>query len=236
MDGRRARGADWRGRGNFKSERMVFMKEIKLRLTFTEGLLGTSPSDEDIYRNFIGSKAPDAQSLEEEVAAIGADEVVEKGMTIFTHMDNKQPHLWDYQIKGFMKDACSMMNRSKGSESGKLKAYRKIIDGLIFVAPRKIPLLLNGDIGLCQRPIRVQTAQGERVALSISEEAYAGTSIELTIILLDDAHEKALYEWLNYGCLRGIGQWRNSGKGRFLWENLETGEGTAPEWRNLLAG
>lgn len=27
-------------------------------------------------------------------------------------------------------------------------------------------------------------------------------------------------EWLDYGKWSGIGQWRNSGKGRFLWAEL----------------
>ena len=27
-------------------------------------------------------------------------------------------------------------------------------------------------------------------------------------------------EWLDYGRVRGIGQWRNSGKGRFTWEEI----------------
>ena len=54
------------------------MKTLEAKLTFTEEVLGTSPNDEDIYRNFIGSKAPDAQTVEEEVAAMGADAVVER--------------------------------------------------------------------------------------------------------------------------------------------------------------
>ena len=41
------------------------MKNIKVRLTFTEGILGTSPANADIYRDFIGSKAPDAASIED---------------------------------------------------------------------------------------------------------------------------------------------------------------------------
>lgn len=30
----------------------------------------------------------------------------------------------------------------------------------------------------------------------------------------------AVREWLDYGMLRGLGQWRNSGKGRFTWEEI----------------
>ena len=194
------------------------MKELRIRITFAEGVLGTSPADKEIYENYVGGNAPDAPSLEEEIAAVGVGEVVEKGMTVFPRAPDGTPFLYDYQIKGFFKDACGMLARVKTSESAKLKAYRKIIDGLIFVKPRQIPLSLSGEIEVCQRPLRAQTAQGERVALSISEEAPAGTSAELTVALLDDAHEAALREWLDYGAMRGIGQWRNSGKGQFAWK------------------
>ena len=30
-------------------------------------------------------------------------------------------------------------------------------------------------------------------------------------------------EWLDYGMYRGLGQWRNSGKGRMVWEELDDG-------------
>jgi hypothetical protein len=109
------------------------------------------------------------------------------------------------------------------NESAKITAYKKVVDGLIFVLPRKIPVILpdGGDIGLCQRPLRANTAQGEKIALAISETLPAGTQIEFTVQCLSDEHEAAVREWLDYGALRGIGQWRNSGKGRFDWEELE---------------
>ena len=48
------------------------------------------------------------------------------------------------------------------NESGKLTAYKKIIDGLIFVGPRQIPLILSGEMTECQRPLRAQTARRTR--------------------------------------------------------------------------
>lgn len=211
------------------------MKKLKVKLTFTESLLGTSPADAEIYSRFIGAKSPDALTVDEEVAALGADEITERGTTVFSRTEDGKPFLYDYQIKGFFKDACSMLARLTGkdpetgkkkkavNESGKLTAYKKVIDGLIFVQPRKIVLELPEDkeITICQRPLRAQTAQGERVALSSSEEVPAGTSCELTVLLLDENHEKVVREWLDYGSLRGIGQWRNSGKGAFEWEEIE---------------
>ena len=32
-------------------------------------------------------------------------------------------------------------------------------------------------------------------------------------------------QWLDYGALNGVGQWHNSGKGRFYYEITETVEG-----------
>ena len=58
------------------------MKTIQVKIKFIEPILGTAPANPDIYRDFIGSKAPDAMSAEDEVAALGVDEVAEKGMTV----------------------------------------------------------------------------------------------------------------------------------------------------------
>ena len=197
------------------------MKEINVKLTFIEPILGTSPANEDIYREFIGNKAPDASSVDDEVAAIGADAVVEKGMTVFPRMEDGTPFLYDYQIKGFFKDTCGGLRKVSGTASSKIKAFKKEIDKLIFPEPRCIPIHFEGEIGECQRPLRAQTAQGERISLTISEEIPAGASVEFSVVCLSDDHEKAVKEWLDYGRFSGIGQWRNSGKGRFRWEEIK---------------
>lgn len=210
------------------------MKKMNIRITFTESVLGTSPADPEIASRFVASKAPDAANMEEEVAALGADAVTERGMTVFPKLPDGTPYYYDYQIKGFFKDACSMLSRLTGrdengkkkkaaNESGKLTAYKKIIDGMIFVQPRKIPFECFGTIGNCQRPLRAMTMQGERVSLANSDEINAGASISFTVVCLDEQHAAAVREWLDYGQLRGLGQWRNSGKGRFLWDELDEG-------------
>lgn len=197
------------------------MKEIKVKLTFTESILGTSPANKEIYREFIGSKAEDAATIEDEVAALGAEAVADKGMTVFPRLDDGTPFLYDYQIKGFFKDTCGGLRKVKGTKSEKIKAYKKEIDKLIFPEPRTIPLLFDGEVGENQRSLRAQTPQGERVSLAISEEAPAGATCEFTIVCLSDDHEAAVREWLDYGKYSGIGQWRNSGHGRFTWEEIE---------------
>ena len=194
-------------------------KILKVKITFLEPVLGTWPSNQNVARDFIASKSPDAATIEDEVAALGADAVADKGMTVFPRNENGEPVLYDYQIKGFFKDSCGVLRKVPGTKASKIKAYKKEIDGLLFVSPRKIPLNLNGgEIGVCERPLRASTAQGERIALSSSETAPAGTSIEIQIdCLTKDMHDLAL-ECLEYGKLRGIGQWRNSGKGRYTYE------------------
>lgn len=196
------------------------MKKLHIKLTFTAPVLGTSPANEDIYRDFIGSKAPDAASVEDEVAALGADAVIEKGMTVFPRTEDGRPFFYDYQIKGFFKDSCGGLRKVTGSESSKIKAYKKEIDKLIFPQPREIPVSFEGEIGKCERPLRAATAQGERISLACSEQIPAGATCEFDVVLLSDSHEKALREWLDYGGLSGIGQWRNSGMGRFTWEEI----------------
>lgn len=207
------------------------MEKMRVRLTFIDDILGTAPSDPEVHRTYIASKAPDAPSVEDEVAAVGVDEAVEKGMTVFSKDQNGNPILWNYQIKGFMKSACQALRTLKGTESSKLKAYKKQIDLRIFVfadaedrANRMIPITVAGDIGNCQRPLRAQTMQGERVALANSESIPTGSSIEFDILMLEPGDRKLIVEWLNYGSLNGIGQWRNSGKGAFTWEKVKTEE------------
>ena len=196
------------------------MKKIKVRITFTESVLGMTPGNEDIYRDFIGSKAEDAASVEEEVKALGVDAVVEKGKTIFPKLEDGTPFMWDYQIKGFFKDSCGGLRKVKDMKSSSIKAFKKEIDKLIFVQERKIPIIFDGEITECQRPLRASTAQGERISIAISEEIPAGATMEFTIVTLLDSYEDIIREWMDYGCWSGLGQWRNSGHGRFTWEEL----------------
>lgn len=195
-------------------------KMMKVKITLFEPMLGMTSGDPKITETYIASKAPDAKKMEEEIEAIGVEGVVEQGKTVFPRDEKGQPFLWDYQIKGFFKDTCGALRRVKGSKSEKMKAYKKEIDGLLFPEPRKIIIHVNGEIGDCQRPLRASTPMGERVALANSEEIPAGSTIEFTIAMLAD-YQEIIREWLDYGRYRGLGQWRNSGKGRFTWEEME---------------
>lgn len=198
------------------------MITLKVKVTFDEEVLGTASANPNLHEEYIASNAPDAASLKEEVEAIGADEVFDKSMTVFPRDKKGNPIAWDYQWKGYFKDAFGSLRKIPDSACSKVKAFKKEIDGLIFVTPRMIPINLHGgDMDICQRPLRASTAQGERVALASSETVPVGSTMEFEIQMLTDLHEKAILEALGYGRLRGFGQWRNSGKGRFHYEILE---------------
>lgn len=215
--------------------------KMKIKCTLTEDMLGMCPSSEDIYRDFIAAKAPDAATREEEVEEFGVDAVTEKGTTIFIRNDKGEPCLWDYQLKGFFKDEMGLLRYAgkAGDPSGKycakIAAYKKLIDGRLFVHPmdwdpkqikpsRLIPIDMHGmKMDYCGRPLRAQTAKGERISLANSETVPAGSDLEFILDIKGGADDfyKACIECLNAGCERGFGQWRNSGKGTFIWESVE---------------
>lgn len=196
------------------------MKKIHVKVTTTESMLGSAPNNKELMESYIASKAPDAMSMAEEIEAVGAEEVLEKAMTVFPRHEGK-PIMYDYQIKGFFKDSCGALRKVKEKKSSKIKAYKKEIDGLIFVSPRHIEIRFEGEMGNCQRPLRASTPLGERIALANSEEIPAGAILEFDVTCLMDEHVELVKEWLDYGQLRGLGQWRNSGKGRFVCEVAE---------------
>lgn len=203
------------------------METMRVKITFIDDILGTASSDPELHETYIASKAPDALSHEEEVAALGVDEAVAKGRTVFPRDKDGDPVIWNYQIRGFFKSACQALRTIKDTKSSKLKAYKKQIDLRIFVFPdakdrasRGIKINVNGEIGDCQRPIRAQTMQGERVAIADSEMIPAGSTIEFDILMQDPNDRDMIKEWLDYGSLNGLGQWRNSGKGAFVWEEI----------------
>lgn len=194
------------------------MKTIKYKATFTEGLLATKPNDETVHETYIAAKREEGilkDELDAETRTLNEIDRLEKGRTVFHRTEDGKPMVWDYQVKGFLKDAIKALRRDPKSACAALKNYKGVIDGSVFVKPRQIVLNLpeGAILGTCQRPLRAQTMQGERVALAQSEEAPAGTTMEFTVLTLAPGLDKVLDECFEYAQLRFMGAWRNSGKG-----------------------
>jgi len=211
------------------------MKTVKIKMTFTEETLGTCAANPDVFREYIASKNPkgvDESELKNLRNFENLEEAVTDQMTIFPRNADNRLLIYDFQIKGKFKQACSALRRVKSGEcktkSSDLKAYKKVIDDMIFVFPREIILAIpeghkpdkNDFYGVCTRFLRAETPQGPRVCIACSETVPPGTCCEFEVRMLDDFAEY-LYEWLDYGQYHGMLQWRNSGKGRFTYELLD---------------
>lgn len=194
-----------------------------IKITFIEDVLGMASGNPQLHEDYIASKAPNAKSKAEEIEAIGIEEVIDKGRTIFPKELN-HPFIWDYQIRGYFKESCSMLRKNSWAASSKVKAFKKMVDGNVFVNPRKIMMMKDGkqldasQLGALQRPLRASTPQGERVAIADSETAPAGTYIEFDVLTGEECTEELLNEWLELGQYHGFGQWRNAGYGKFVYE------------------
>jgi hypothetical protein len=195
----------------------INVKTIETELTFTEELLGTCAGNPELYEEFIQSKQPEDVGEDEAANLPPVQEQIAKGTTVFMRDEKGNPFIYDYLIKGFFKEACAALRKADDTESEGLKAFKKEIDGLIFIKPRQLILNIpqGGKIGICQRPLRAQTAQGERISLARSETVPVGTTVKFSICILKSSLEDVVIEWLQYGQWKGLGQWRNASKGRF---------------------
>jgi hypothetical protein len=194
-------------------------KVYQLDIRFTTELLGSQPQ-RDIAVEYLSKaliESGEGDTLPaDEVATL--DELLKRGTTAFHKLDG-QPVLWDYQVKGFLREAARIFNGSK--EIGGIKALRSKVGNLVFVTPRMIPLILpaDGKIEYLERPLRAETPQGPRETIARSEILPVGTALHCELEVFGDVIDRDVLTYLlDYGRYQGLGQWRNGGWGRFEFE------------------
>jgi hypothetical protein len=195
----------------------------KVKLCLTEPLLGTVPKSESVYADYLAGKAvkrkeheatiPVEEAIalaEEELATVGDEE--KKGWTGF-HSDDDGLFVFDYQIKGFFKEAGSMI---KDFDEVKVKNLKSKIDNYVYVMPRRIRLGAAEPLPL-ERPLRAMTMQGPRVSLMRSDQISAGAVLEFELRVLPQKEitGELIEQLLEVGEYKGLGQWRNGSYGRF---------------------
>ena len=183
----------------------------KVKIIFTEPILGTQPQ-KDVASTYIASKYIESGGELPEDEEETLTDMVENITTVFHKKDGK-PILYDYQCKGFIKEAGRIFN---GLDD--VKALRSKLDNLVFVYPRQIELHMpeGSKIEFLERPLRAETAQGPRIALARSEMLPKGTWFEIELeVFKGPITEKILRKLFSYGSRKGIGQWRNGSYGRF---------------------
>lgn len=212
-------------------------RDYAITLEIVERLLGSSPADPQTYRDYVancphdatkGAGSPEREA--EELASL--PEESEKGVTVFPRDPEGRLHLWDYQVKGNLKESGNILKEQLG-----IKNLRDKLDNYVYVAPRRILLLRDGKPltepdGIFSRPLRAMTMQGPRVSIAQSEYLEPPLTLQFTIRLLEHKEIKpeTLQEILAFGELKGLGQWRNGSFGRFrLLDFHEIGPGTVGE-------
>ena len=217
---------------------MKINKETRTyRLHGTNSLLGSNPADPEVHTRYVTIKAGnlEKQAMEEamlpgsEELAEALKKIKESGLTVFLRGSHGELVVGAHCIKGFFKAAFSTLKDQFGVAAAKSK-----IDNLVFVKPDFIPILdahnepQTEPDGYCERSLRAETMQGPRVTLASSEEVAPPWQLEFSITLVDNAGtgKSKPVTWelveaaLDYGELKGLGQWRNSGRGAFTWERI----------------
>lgn len=210
-------------------------QSLKIKMTFIEPLLGLVSGNKEITSEFIASKAPNQDKMDEEVNAVPVEEQIEKGTTIFPR-DDTGLFMWDYQIRGFFKESLAALIELGDADISKWQA-KKVVNNFVFPGPRRIYLHKpgNGEVwkepqGVLERSQRVETMQGERVCLARSEQLPPGTWLEFSVELLLSTNPKAKLavfdsdlakQCLEYSSQRGFGQFRTGGYGRYTWEEVK---------------
>jgi hypothetical protein len=201
---------------------------MKVKITLTEEMLGTKSSNKDLFDQWQASKAPTVEAQKQELANADAVELPpppQKPTSTIFHRENGQIGIYDFQIKGFFKEACGALNRFDPEYRGglaKLSAYKTKINTCLFVFPRFIPATLPAGMepGKCDRPLKADTPQGTIVTLVRSETLPIGTTLEFEVKVFIKDLEPYIIEWLKYGFFNGLGQWRSGSKGRYTCEIL----------------
>lgn len=199
---------------------------MKFKVTLNEQLLGTACANPKVHAEWVAVNSKDEAKILEELAALPAEERYELAMTVFPR-ENGRVFIWDYQFKGFIKEAVRILAELHDPipiAKSKLTRYTadRIIDNYVFVFPRKIFLCDESKLGpVCTRPLRAKTAQGERICLASSETVPAGVSFDVLVNPLTAGLIPVVLKAMDYGALKGLGQWRNAGNGRFGYETLD---------------
>ena len=201
------------------------------KLTGLTPLLGSQPASEAIRTQYIASKAPDSELSEEERLLFDAEITQTAGLSVFARdpEHDDQIIILDYMVRGFFKAALCALQKQLG-----IKNYKSKVDKYLFVSPRRIPLLRDGqpiydEDSQYERTLRAETSKGPRIGLQASECIDTPWSAEIEVQLIANyaSAKSAELDWdavekaLDYGALSGLGQFRNGSFGRFTWDRVK---------------
>lgn len=181
--------------------------EYKLTLTFIEPVLGTIPKNQEVLDAYVKDLA--RAGNDEMIAPETPAEKDERSSTGFYCDPLGRPLLYDYQVKGWLKEVGNIVK-----DNATVKALRSHIENDCYIRPRSTVLADKPD-GELERPLRAMTMQGPRVSLVRSDYIAAGRSYDFTLLVREGSKvsRKVLEMICAFGEFRGLGQWRSGGYG-----------------------
>lgn len=208
-------------------------------LRFVQPVLGTVPKNRELYSDFIESKASkrieqpgEEPLLPESERETVVEELEEAGWTGFHQRPQERGgalFVYDYYVKGYLKNAANVLKDSLGGfsrkrDSGGFSNLKSHVNNYVFVNPREVAITdaqgneLTAPDDVLPRPLRAMTAQGPRVSLVKSDLIQAGRLLKFEVVIVPGhpfKHEDELVgRLLEYAAYQGFGQWRNGGYGR----------------------
>lgn len=191
-----------------------------------------------LLQSWVEKMKKHSDKTEDEIKA----ELLSSPMTVFSRTKEGNPYINSYMIKGMLKENSDNLRKTLALTKG--HALNPQLKGIKNNMTKYAHVFVNEDMtgksvllhdmdgndignvqGELQRPLRVDTMQGPRVALAISENIPVTSQIEFNIFYMRPVTKEILIETLNLGLFNGIGQWRNSGEhGNFMFEILEEEE------------
>ena len=226
------------------------MTTIRVKCTLIEEALGLNAADPDIHAKFVELKkaklkkaeadeisanldkehdeikrmADERRKLKNDIDSLRTDAAENSLSVFFIDEETKKPYFTKHQIRGYIKDKFTILKELKrGSFATFKKMPKTVVNRQVFVGPDKILIDLppGEEMGRCTRPIRIEKFPVEENSIKVSESVPAGSTLKFSVGILDDSLKDCVIEALEYGALHGLGQWRNSGKGRFhfaIWD------------------
>jgi hypothetical protein len=122
--------------GSTSSSKLPYVGRYHVKYWFIQPLLGSAPSDPDLYKRFIASNAPDAPTREEELLTNTVENVAAKGVNIFVRRTiTGRPAVGQHTIKGFFKESMTAVRRQDNSDYEKFSAHKSKIVGNVTIKP-----------------------------------------------------------------------------------------------------
>lgn len=190
---------------------MLEFTEHKLHVRLLTPLLGTVAGNQDLWSEFIATKAPPTiNDIEDSGTEFEVTEDERPGHTTFYTDLEGHPIIRSYQIKGALKEWGNIVRPQLH-----IANLRHHIDTEVFVYP-KTTILAEMVDGTLARPLRARTPKGPRVTLVSSDKIDPPKDwvFDLRVFKGSQLTKEVLNAVCEFGAYIGIGQWRTGEYGQ----------------------